>query len=679
MKISNKNRSALLASLFLDESTQIRVNTIWTKYETGLHLAIKANGKRHTLERYKECYTFLRNIVLNLPTQPIPFCKVDKRGIPKPLWPLRSLIKGDRNDMRIALCIARSYEQIKLPIDYSVESIEAPSHYGSGYQETKQQFKIFLTEFTNKYDWYLGSLQTRNSYEPDVFTTLSKGPNGPAVASAHLDAKAVVSDLTLFSNIKKLNQALKQDWITEWMIKMSKSVTDGKTYLTGRLGFSAEPAGKTRIFAIGDYWSQTSLKVIQTSLYNTLKSISTDATRDQNKGFTTLMEESNGKDTYSFDLSSASDRIPAEMQVYRLELMGGKTLGEAWLSVMTDRTFLIKATKQSVRWSVGQPLGLLSSFPSFALWHHDIIQFAYYRCRMRKGSRNPIKFFKEYRLLGDDVVIFNKEVASEYQFLMTDIFDIKINMSKSVIGDSKNSQLEFAKRLALRGREMSSIKHNILSKNNLRHMLDLVDILYERDFISKDTCPYWEFRFLSSKDRNKLNFVFWTRSNCDAPFKDVNPKTGNITVMIDRETFNNKLKELRLQNLQEKAILVTEALDKNISLDNLCEKYSVPYTGKALGLASYADAFELHPLVWAVNQTGLDLSIKLSTIWDEQDPDVSPVEYLPVVSNESYFSKPKTGRVKFLSELILDVYTNLKDELQICEVYSSNHKDLDQG
>jgi len=26
-----------------------------------------------------------------------------------------------------------------------------------------------------------------------------------------------------------------------------------KTFFTGRLGFSSEPAGKTRIFAIGDY------------------------------------------------------------------------------------------------------------------------------------------------------------------------------------------------------------------------------------------------------------------------------------------------------------------------------------------------------------------------------------------------------------------------------------------
>lgn len=149
-----------------------------------------------------------------------------------------------------------------------------------------------------------------------------------------------------------------------------------ETLYTGRLGFSAEPAGKTRIFAIGDYWSQLSLKPIQISLYRTLQSISTDATSNQDLGFSSLIKESIGHPTYCFDLSSASDRIPAKMQKFRLQLMSNLHVADSWYKVMTKRDFFIKATGQSVRWSVGQPLGLLSSFPSFALWHHDIVQFA---------------------------------------------------------------------------------------------------------------------------------------------------------------------------------------------------------------------------------------------------------------------------------------------------------------
>jgi hypothetical protein len=110
---------------------------------------------------------------------------------------------------------------------------------------------------------------------------------------------------------------------------MAETVTGENKWVTGRLGFSAEPAGKTRVFAIGDYWSQTSLKVVQNSLYNTLKSISTDSTANQDKGFKTLLLEAAGKPTYCFDLTAASDRIPAEMQKYRLELLGGQALGDS--------------------------------------------------------------------------------------------------------------------------------------------------------------------------------------------------------------------------------------------------------------------------------------------------------------------------------------------------------------
>jgi hypothetical protein len=172
---------------------------------------------------------------------------------------------------------------------------------------------------------------------------------------------------------------------------------------------------------------------------------------------------------------------------------------------MTDRAFLVKKTGEKLRWSVGQPLGLLSSFPSFSLFHHDIVQFAYNRCRARKGF--PLKFFRDYRILGDDIVILNKEVADEYQFLIKDVLGLTINISKSVIGDSKNSQIEFTKRLALNGKEMSSIKRNILTKNNIQSMLDLVDILFTRDFISPDTGHYGLYPFLSSKEQTLFSFM----------------------------------------------------------------------------------------------------------------------------------------------------------------------------
>jgi hypothetical protein len=623
---------------------------MWIKYERLLAKSIKDNGKKYALARFKDSYGFLRNYTLGLKTQPLSFTKVDKRGIPKTLWPIRPLIKSDRNELRLALCIARCYEKIKLPIDFNTESIQTPSRKGVGYLETTHNFKIFLEKFSKKYPWYIGSLVIRDSLNPRVFTTTSMGPNGPAVANAHLDARAVYNDKVLYESFVKLNDVLGQNWITKWLLNHLHYVPENKRLLTGRLGFSAEPGGKTRVFAIGDYWSQTSLKVIQDSLYNTLKTISTDCTKDQDKGFKSLLIESKGKPTYCFDLSSASDRIPAEMQVYRLNLLK-EGLGNVWLSVMTKRDFYIKDQKRYVRWEVGQPLGLLSSFPSFSLWHHDIIQYAANIDRLSEGK--SLRFFKDYRLLGDDVVIFNTKVADTYQKIMN-ILGIPINYSKSVIGDQDNSQIEFTKRLALNGVEMSSVKYNIQSKKDRIYLLDLVDIMLARDIIP-DTGHYGLCQYLSSIGYDTISMMLWFRSNASHPYR------VNEAFSIDREEMTKLVNSKRHHNLLQKSVEITSFHDLK-SLDHYYDSTSLPRSDEALGLAPgfNPDNLQLHPIVWAINQVGLDLSDKLTILWDESD-EICPVEYLPNPSSKAFFHSRKSRGI-YLSKIIIDSFNELKNE-----------------
>jgi hypothetical protein len=586
------------------------------------------------------------------------------------LWSLRPLLKGSREEQRLALIIARSYESIYLEIDHSTESIEIEEPISGSYKDLTQEFSRFLEMFHQKHRWYFGELQKLDSYNRQVFTTLSKGPNGPAVAHAHLDAKAVLEDKHLYTNLRQFNEVLGQRWITEWLDIHANNFNSDKQYITGRLGFSSEPGGKTRVFAIADYWSQSSLKVIQISLYNTLKAIPTDSTANQNKGFQTLLRLARGKETYCFDLSSASDRIPAKMQCKRLDLMSGKPIGELWRKIMTERDFHIKSQNRSVRWGVGQPLGLLSSFPSFALWHHDIVQFAFNKDRMRDGK--PLKFFRDYQLLGDDIVIFDSKVAGTYQDLLN-IIGIPINLSKSVIGSSGNSQIEFTKRLALNGKEMSSIKHNILNKNSLIKTLDLIDILLERDFIPQSTGHYG-FRFLNKQENEKLNFLLWARSRCDTPFEF----RGNTTLAISRTEYNNKVIKVRSLRLRKKAELLDKYLCRQKPIDTYYKSSSVPYSAKALGLENYeSNNSEFHPLTWAVNQIGCELADTLSLLWeipDEGDPlELCPVEYLPLISNECFFRRRK-AKVEVISEIILETLKELK-----LEAFANNEKNQSEA
>jgi hypothetical protein len=656
---NSKNRSAFVASLLLENVTYDKALFIWSKYENRINDDIKNHGLHHTLILHKSYYEFLRNTILELPTQPLSFCKTDKRGIPKPLWSLRPLIKGNRSEQRLALSIVRTYEKIRLPIQIDLEPIRKLHPKGFSDLNTVKNFPIFLEKFTQKYPWYLGVLQKPIVNDIKVFTSLGKGPNGPAVATAHLDATAVYKDETLFNNLKAMNDCLGQSHITRWLENMHHSYTpETSNYYTGRLGFSAEPGGKTRCFAIGDYWSQTSLKIIQTSLYNTLKRISTDSTANQDLGFKTLVLESLGKDTYCFDLSSASDRIPAEMQEHRLNLMcPNKVLGYFWRLVMTQRNFRVIDLNENVRWEVGQPLGLLSSFPSFSLWHHDIVQYAYNSLREKKGL--PLQFFKDYRILGDDIVIYNREVANAYQDILKEL-GIPINLSKSIIGVNRNSQIEFLKRISLRGKEYSSVKHNILSKNSVLNTLDLVDIMVERDLYSNDTGQHSLCKILSPRDSERFNFMFWFRSSSDVPFQ------ANTGIMISRDSITKLVFEKRLQNLMDKTAEIDKILMGNKPLDEFYIQASIPYDVAALGLGQTfpSDGFKLHPLVWAVNQIGLDLSDALTHLWDGESLDVLPVEYLPIVSSKSFFHNRKV-KGEFLSKILIDSFNELNNQCNI--------------
>ena len=659
----NKNRLAYLASLDLENFPIQKVIDIWIKYETGLHECISRHGKQYTLGLYKDCYAFLRNYLLELPTQPVRFCKVDRFGIPKPLWPLRPLIKRNRIHKRVALSIARGFEVIRLEIDYSnLASITDPlsEETHKTVRSLNKKFRKFLKRFTKKRQWYLGSLQTPIQPWGKVLTTLSKGPNGPAVASAHLDAIAVVQDTNLFTAIRELNRGLGQDWITQWLEKQAVASTSKTLLHTGRIGFSAEPAGKTRMFAIGDYWSQLSLKPLQISLYRTLQSISTDSTKNQDLGFKSLVKESFGKPTYCFDLSSASDRIPAIMQKTRLSLMTNLHVADNWFKVMTERDFYVKATGQNVRWSVGQPLGLLSSFPSFALWHHDFVQFAANWENYHKGK--PLRFFKQYRILGDDVVIFNTKVAQRYQWLLRKV-GLTINYSKSVIGDIRNSQIEFAKRLALRGQEMSSLRANILSKNDTLSVLDLVDLLIQRDFISPDTGHCGLHRVLKSVDLQRLQVVLWLRSS-DTPELALTDKNGNVSMIINREDIIQRIVSKRADNIIKKAMNI-KPLDMESEFPRLVKGFNsigVPCNEKTLADRSIGDLSGSHPIVLGLTQTSRELQFLMFTVLDDLEPDtVPPVEYLPVVSSSSYYHDRKTvGR--YLSQIILDSFQEIIDE-----------------
>jgi hypothetical protein len=98
--------------------------------------------------------------------------------------------------------------------------------------------------------------------------------------------------------------------------------------------------------------------------------------------------------------------------------------------LLTSKTNL----KFKFKYAVGQPMGAYSSWAMLALSHHVLVQIS----ARRAGMSN----FRDYAILGDDIVIRNKRVSDEYMLIMNDL-GVSINLSKSVIA---SGFAEFAKR-----------------------------------------------------------------------------------------------------------------------------------------------------------------------------------------------------------------------------------------
>ena len=124
------------------------------------------------------------------------------------------------------------------------------------------------------------------------------------------------------------------------------------------------------------------LSGLHDSVQSILKLIPQDGTMDQAAPIDRLPKTK--QLTYSFDLSSATDRLPIELQGQVLRYLFGKEVAEAWIAVLKDRDYRVKSDEfkldTNLRYSVGQPMGALSSFNMLALTHHIIVQVAAFNC-----------------------------------------------------------------------------------------------------------------------------------------------------------------------------------------------------------------------------------------------------------------------------------------------------------
>lgn len=325
----------------------------------------------------------------------------------------------------------------------------------------------------------------------DLFFTSKAGPNHPnSVLGSGIDAYAWT--LQPRNLIREWLKATGQDTLLLDFRKISKMVpllqftglTAGKPVYRrdgtirkwvevnlndlslGRLHALYEPAGKVRVVAIVDYWTQAVLKPVHDWMFSVLKLIPTDATFDQ-EGKVEAFAKQGHRVIYSLDLKQATDTIPMGLYLTMLEPIFGKTIVDLWKALLTDRDFLkpselreegtyfagtrLQAVLQygvrglltkldgdrKVRYGTGQPMGALSSWSSLALVHHLLVQYSAWTHR----STENFVWFMAYLVLGDDVVIADERVARTYQSILAS-FGITVGLAKSYV--SQDGMFNFA-------------------------------------------------------------------------------------------------------------------------------------------------------------------------------------------------------------------------------------------
>jgi len=95
----------------------------------------------------------------------------------------------------------------------------------------------------------------------------------------------------------------------------------------GKLSTKQEAAGKVRVFAMVDIWTQSILAPLHDTIFDLLRTIPMDGTFDQLAPLK-LMQEKGLKNLYSFDLSAATDRLPIDLQVQILSTLVGDTYAQ---------------------------------------------------------------------------------------------------------------------------------------------------------------------------------------------------------------------------------------------------------------------------------------------------------------------------------------------------------------
>jgi hypothetical protein len=458
-------------SIYKDHSLRI----ICKNYLIHIESMIRNHGVDKTILFHKEVLRFIQQSCMNQSatlSQDLFWTKT-KNGWPKFLIKnVRKPIPELMDDLRFKqglLTICNFYKILKAPVSYSISTViekNPESHKDEYWQlidDISDHFKNFLK--VRSIDVF-----SKLSTSP-IFATSKAGANGPnAMGETSInDAIASVKDKIYLYQFKIAWLVFTPKAFKNWKRLFHRSLSLGdqnQCTINSRLHFLQEGGGKTRVICIPDIWSQTVLKPIHDFLMETLKRFPCDGTFSHPLIAKRVRKHTKTKPLVCYDLKAATDRMPIDLQERILGLLLGKHLASLWRNLLTDRD--VSCRGQMIRYAVGQPMGILSSWAAMAITHHAIINYA-----------KKDKSF--YAVIGDDVAIASEKGAKEYERILG-VLGMEISYEKSISSTPNNNLGEIAKRLFIDGGEISPIPPDILIKStgNLIGFMEFIRVFSEK-------------------------------------------------------------------------------------------------------------------------------------------------------------------------------------------------------
>lgn len=466
--------------LMTDHVNPVWISSILVLFRR-LHLLRRRNGISYLARYLKACHIYVMQYVactkkldsIHSHTYGITV-GLTASGIPSilPVY-LRSRLRSRNiNDIRMILTIFNLYRVLPYPGRVKIETITDPfiGEFPSDVRHFIPRFWAMLSPRPFQFLWNPFAIQasgavvngSRTSSVSGFFKALVELRRDPVLWKAIQFFFCVVPSRRGWqARTARSFRAL--DLLSSCLVRAFPYANSS----VGRLAFKEEP-GKVRVFAMVDCVTQWVLRPLHDWIFAILKLIPQDATFDQEAGVQKILEkiQSGQLTVFSLDLSAATDRLPVLLQARLLDFIFSG-LGTQWSNLLVSRSYKVPShptlphNPGFVKYGAGQPMGAYSSWAMLALTHHFIVQYSAwssnggdqslptnYEIRNNRvfctgGGVSPPVWFKDYMILGDDLLILNQKVANRYLQVMESL-GVGVNMSKSLI--STTGCGEFAKK-----------------------------------------------------------------------------------------------------------------------------------------------------------------------------------------------------------------------------------------